>query len=78
MKFSTFSAARPSSYLSRLAVASAATFASSDKIHLSLMSSRLSSGRPGSKSSGRFICTKREAFHSLLAKLRQARTFSSL
>ena len=78
MKFSTFSAARPSSYLSRLAVASAATLASSDRIHLSLMSSCSSAGRPGWKSSGRFICTKREAFHSLLAKLRQATTFSSL
>jgi len=30
-----------------------------------------SSGRPGAKSSGRFICTKREAFHSLLATLWQ-------
>ena len=75
MKSCTFCAARPSSNLSRLAVTSATRVFRRDITHLSAMVSE--AGRPSSKPSGRFISTKRAAFHSLLAKLRLALTFSS-
>ena len=76
MKSCTFCAARPSSNLSRFSVTFFTSVFSCESTHLSAIVSE--AGRPGRKSSGRFIITKRAAFHSLLAKLRLALTFSSL
>ena len=61
--------------MSRFSVTFFTSVFSCESTHLSAIVSE--AGRPGRKSSGRFIITKRAAFHSLLAKLRLAFTFSS-